>query len=72
MRQNIKCVLNPTKLCDNCGECDRCDYDKNKICDNCGKCLGLDAESRAILITDVENPEGMLKLPRPQKEKDYS
>lgn len=54
MRDNIKCVLDPSKLCSDCGECDRCDYDKNKICDNCGKCLGLDAESRAVLIEDIQ------------------
>ncbi|MEG1560087.1 MAG: hypothetical protein RRY79_00390 [Clostridia bacterium] len=35
-----KCILNPEKVCDNCGDC-RCDLDKNKICDNCEKCLNL-------------------------------
>ena len=49
-RTNIKCLIDPTKLCTDCGDCDTCDLDDNKICDSCGKCLGLDAESRAILI----------------------
>lgn len=34
-----KCVLYDNKVCNNCGECMRCDLDPNKICDNCGKCL---------------------------------
>lgn len=33
------CLFDEDKICDNCGECDRCDLDPNKICDNCGKCL---------------------------------
>ena len=33
------CIFDDEKICDNCGECDRCDLDPNKICDNCGKCL---------------------------------
>lgn len=50
---NEKCILDESKLCNDCGECDRCDLDSNKICDNCGKCIGLDADSRAIEIEDV-------------------
>lgn len=34
-----KCVLYDGKICNDCGECNRCDLDPNKICDNCGKCL---------------------------------
>ncbi len=47
------CVLDEEKVCDECGECEKCDLDPKKKCDNCGKCLGLDAESRAILIDEV-------------------
>ena len=47
------CVLDETKLCTDCGECDKCDLDSTKVCDNCGKCVGLDADSRAIEIEDV-------------------
>ena len=36
---NKTCIFDDEKICDNCGECDRCDLDPNKICDNCGKCL---------------------------------
>ena len=53
MRDNIKCVIDPSKLCTDCGDCDRCSLDENKICDNCGKCLGLDAESRAVIIEKI-------------------
>lgn len=34
-----KCVLYDGKVCNDCGECNRCDLDPDKICDNCGKCL---------------------------------
>lgn len=37
--ENGMCVLDETKACDDCGECDVCDLDPNKICDNCGACL---------------------------------
>lgn len=37
--ENGMCVLDETKSCTDCGECDRCDIDPSKICDNCGKCL---------------------------------
>ena len=33
------CILDETKECDNCLECEICDLDPDKICDNCGKCL---------------------------------
>ena len=36
---NEKCILDESKLCNDCGECDRCDLDGEKICDNCGKCI---------------------------------
>ena len=55
MSDKRMCVLDETKVCDNCGECDRCDLDPNKICDNCMKCLKSDgAEYRAIQIDGVE------------------
>ena len=50
---NGKCILDETKLCSNCGECDKCDLNPDKTCDNCGKCIGLDADSRAIEIEDI-------------------
>ena len=31
------CQLVDGKICDNCGECQRCDLDPDKICDNCMK-----------------------------------
>lgn len=50
---NEKCILDESKQCNDCGECEVCDLDGNKICNNCGKCIGLDADSRAIEIEDV-------------------
>ena len=56
-----KCVLYDDKICDNCGECMRCDLDPNKLCDNCGKCLAKkdDEEFRSVLVRaeDLENEE---------------
>lgn len=39
--EKIMCVLDETKECDNCLECETCDLDPGKICDNCGKCLDI-------------------------------
>ena len=47
------CVLDETKLCDDCGECNVCDLDPNKICDNCMKCLNTGADYRAIEIDEI-------------------
>ena len=51
------CVLDDSKRCDDCGECQRCDLDPNKICDNCMKCVMGDADYRAISITGIELEE---------------
>ena len=48
------CVLDDTRECIECGECDRCDLDPNKICDNCMKCLKMDStDYRAVEIDDI-------------------
>lgn len=47
------CILED-KECINCGECERCDLDKNKICDNCEKCLRMpDSEYYEIVIDEI-------------------
>ena len=28
------CVLDDSKICDECGDCNRCDLDPNKTCGN--------------------------------------
>ena len=60
---NIKrkdCVLYDRE-CNNCGECNICDLDKNKICDNCGKCIEIDSDYISIdideIIEDIEDAE---------------
>ena len=35
------CVLDETKECDGCMECEVCDLDPTKPCTNCGKCLDI-------------------------------
>lgn len=45
------CVLDKSKICNDCGECLRCDLDPSKLCDNCGKCIresDPNAEYRSI------------------------
>ena len=61
MTEARRCLLDETKWCDNCGECDRCDLDPNKLCDNCMKCISsTGADYLAIEIDDIlmsENDE---------------
>ena len=52
-----KCVLDETKECIECGECNRCDLDPNKICDNCMKCVNSGADYSAIEIDEIQQPE---------------
>ncbi|MBR6007849.1 MAG: hypothetical protein IK056_02055 [Clostridia bacterium] len=53
-----KCVLDETKICDNCGECERCDLDPSKKCDNCMKCvISEGTEYRAIKIDGIQLSE---------------
>ena len=47
------CVLDETRLCNDCGECSVCDLDPNKICDNCMKCLKTGADYNAIEIDEI-------------------
>jgi len=50
------CVLDENKICDECGECSRCDLDPNKICDNCMKCIQTGADYSAIEIDEIQAP----------------
>lgn len=48
------CIFSDKKLCNDCGECDVCDLNRNKKCNNCGECLenpGYD--STAIKIDEI-------------------
>lgn len=65
------CVLNSSKMCDNCGECDRCDLDPNKTCNNCGKCLNIDGfDTRSIKIDDVIEDEDEVEKFQSENEED--
>lgn len=50
-----RCILDPEKMCTECGECNLCDLDPTKVCDNCGKCIGLDGslEYRALKVDGI-------------------
>lgn len=50
------CVLDETKECDNCMECEICDLDPNKICDNCGKCLNIQDFATIKIDKIITNP----------------
>jgi len=59
-----QCVLNPEKICDNCGECEnRCQLDPQKICDNCFRCLETDRKPYAeipigkVLLDESDSDE---------------
>lgn len=52
--EEIKCVYNKEKVCNDCGMCDEyCELDPNKKCDNCEKCLNFDMDYKAIRITKI-------------------
>ena len=52
-----KCILDETKICDDCRECDMCDIDPSKICDNCGKCIEITEDKRTIEIDKIYNKD---------------
>lgn len=47
------CEIQPTKVCDDCGDCDICDLDPNKTCDNCERCLDTDEDYAKIKIDRI-------------------
>jgi hypothetical protein len=50
------CVLDDEKICDDCGDCMKCDLDPTKVCDNCMQCVKKsDADYLAIEIDEVIN-----------------
>lgn len=54
MSEQMKiCVLDDKKICDDCGDCGRCDLNPEKICDNCMKCVKTDAEYNAVEIDEI-------------------
>lgn len=57
MAKQKQCLLYDDKICDGCGECDRCDLDPEKICDNCMKCMGDAVDFRAVTIAGIQMRE---------------
>ena len=51
------CILDENKICDECGECTRCDLNPDKICDNCMECIKSGADYSAIEIDEVFESE---------------
>lgn len=57
------CIFDSTFQCTDCGDCNKCDLDKNKTCNNCGKCLDLDRDKKSILIDEIiEDPDEIKKI----------
>lgn len=67
------CLLDENKICDNCGECDRCDLDPNKICDNCCKCIAMEDEGKEFRsrIVSSEKQTAKPKLQKPASVKKH-
>lgn len=57
MAKQKLCLLVDDKICNGCGECDRCDLDPEKLCDNCMKCMGDAVDYRAITISGIRMNE---------------
>lgn len=51
------CILDETKICDDCGKCDMCDLDENKVCNNCGKCIEISDSYAEIKIDKILTEE---------------
>ena len=68
------CVLDESKICNDCGECNICDLNPNKICDNCMECLRTGADYNAIeideIIADGTDTEDYEQLRRDLDDKD--
>jgi hypothetical protein len=62
-----RCLLDNSKVCNDCGECEICDLDPGKICDNCCRCLG-DADYAAIEVEKIIVPEN-IQLKRKKSKK---
>jgi hypothetical protein len=63
MNKKVLCVLDENKICDDCGECNRCDLDPNKICDNCCKCIAMEDEGNEFRSRTITR-EGIEGLPK--------
>lgn len=63
------CVLDETKVCDDCGECRACDLDPTKVCDNCMRCVQKSgADYAAVQIDGIVDEDGEIFVPDPADE----
>jgi hypothetical protein len=54
--KNKICLIDETKICDDCGECSKCLMDLKKECDNCGDCIKPQyLGARKITISNIED-----------------
>jgi len=59
------CIFDEKKVCNDCEECNVCEYNRDKICDNCGKCLEIEGyDVKAVKIDEVfeKNKEEEIKI----------
>lgn len=54
MGKRKECLLYDNKICDGCGECNKCDLDPTKECDNCMKCMGESADFKSIILSGIK------------------
>lgn len=52
----MNCVLED-RVCNNCGECNKCDRDANKRCDNCCICLDEQFGNMSTIIVRKDEIE---------------
>lgn len=63
MKDPKVCVLDDNKICDDCGECNRCDLDPEKICDNCCRCIAMEDEGKEFRSRIVPADGSVLTRP---------
>ncbi|MBO4384134.1 MAG: hypothetical protein J5854_01775 [Clostridia bacterium] len=66
------CVLDDKKVCDDCGECNRCDLDPDKICDNCCRCIAMEDEGNEFRSRIIPSDGSGLVRPSANKIKQAS
>ena len=60
MKEKKMCVLDESKVCDDCGECNRCDLDPEKICDNCCRCIAIEDEGKEFRSRTIVGEKGIV------------
>ncbi|SHE30061.1 hypothetical protein [Alkalibacter saccharofermentans] len=64
------CVLEESKICDDCAKCKVCDLDVMKICDDCMDCLiGTDEDYMFVEIDGLPDIDDTVEFEQEKKHK---